>query len=491
MRFRADGPAIPDNLLEERDAGNVVFLCGAGVSVPAGMPGFVDLTRHVIDEVDPPQDSEVRQALGPWIDKDATAPARPLDQLFQLLHREYGREQAAKVVWKRLANIESTRTREHDVVARISANTEGQPQIVTTNFDRLFESALGERAKPIYKPPMYPDLRHGVPATGITYLHGRLADAESDTHDYILSSADLGRAYLAEGWATAFIQQLLQRHTVVLLGYRAEDPPVQYLFQGLYSTGRETADRLFAFDEGSRDDVEARWRDRGVQAIPYGDSHEALWETLEAWAGRADNPTAWRSAVVELGGSGPRELASYQRGMVAHLVRTAIGAKQFADAKPAPPAEWLCVFDVSRRYAKPPTGYGRDPKAFDPLEEYGLDDDPPRPRKDEQRDGWPSDDLISWRRGDDSVDRWQRLVGVSWPGGEPLPPRLHHLARWLTSRVSEPALAWWVAAQPALHPLLHEMLKRAVEDSDALDDHARQGWTMLFEALEGGSPPIG
>ena len=490
MRFKADGPPIPDILLEERDAGNVVFLCGAGVSIPAGLPSFVDLTRHVIDEVDPAHDSQIRRAFSPWIDRVSTVPGgfRPgLDQLFQLLNREYGRERIARIVWNRLATVESTNTKTHELVARISANAEGHPQIVTTNFDRLFESALAERATPIHKPPMYPDLRHGVPATGITYLHGRLADTESDLHDYILSSADLGRAYLAQGWATAFIQQLLQHHTVVLLGYRAEDPPVQYLLQGLDTAGKQTAHHLFAFDEGARADVEASWKDRGIQAIPYGDTHDALWETLEAWADRADNPTAWRNAVVEMSGNGPRDLASYQRGMVAHLVRTSIGAKQFADAKPTPPAEWLCVFDVSRRYATPPASYARNPNTFDPLEEYGLDDDPPRPRKDEQTDGWPSDDLISWRRGDDSVDHWQRLVGVSWPGVEPMPPRLHHLARWLTSRVSEPALAWWVAAQPALHPRLHGMLKRAVEDSDALDDHARTGWTILFEALENGS----
>ena len=94
MRFKADGPPIPDTLLEERDAGNVVFLCGAGVSIPAGLPSFVDLTRHVIDEVDPAQDSEIRRAFGPWIDKNSTVPGglRPgLDQLFQLLNREYGR----------------------------------------------------------------------------------------------------------------------------------------------------------------------------------------------------------------------------------------------------------------------------------------------------------------------------------------------------------------------------------------------------------------
>ena len=492
MRFKADGPAIPDILLEARDAGNVVFLCGAGVSIPAGLPSFVDLTRHVIDAVDPPQDSDIRRAFSPWINKDSTVSGgfRPgLDHLFQLLNREYGRERVARIVWARLTKVDPTHSREHDIVARISANAEGHPQVVTTNFDRLFESELAARAKPIHKPPMYPDLRHGVPATGITYLHGRLAATESDPHDYILSSADLGRAYLAEGWATAFVQQLLQYYTVVLLGYRAEDPPVQYLLRGLDSAGTLPAGALFAFDEGHRDEVEAKWRDSGVTAIPYcGDDHEALWETLRAWADRADNPSAWRSAVAELSAKGPRELAPYERGMVAHLVRTSIGAKQFADAKPAPPAEWLCVFDASWRYARPSNGFSEDPKEFDPLEAYGLDDDNPRPRSDEQREGWPGD-LISWRPGDESVDRRQRLADVSWLPADPIPARLFQLARWLALHVNDPVLARWVAGRPSLHPRLHGMLKQAVEDSDALADHARHRWMILFEVLERRSPP--
>ena len=337
MRFKADGPAIPDILLEERDAGNVVFLCGAGVSIPAGLPGFVDLTRHVIDEVDPPQDSEIRRAFGPWIDKDSTVlgGVRPgLDHLFQLMNREYGRERVARIVWERLAKVDSTRTREHDIVARISANAEGHPQVVTTNFDRLFESALAERATPIHKPPMYPDLRHGVPATGITYLHGRLADTESDPHDYILSQrrsrTRVPRARMGHGvhptapptphGRTPRLSGGGSTGTVLVPGPRQ-------------CIGRQTAKRLFAFDEGTRGEVEARWSDRGIEAIPYGDNHETLWETLDAWADRADNPTAWRSAVAELSAKGPRELAPHERGMVAHLVRTSIGANQFAERK--------------------------------------------------------------------------------------------------------------------------------------------------------------
>ena len=489
MRFKADGPAIPDILLEERDAGKVVFLCGAGVSIPVGLPDFVGLTGHVIDEVDPPQDSEIRRAFGPWIDSDSTVPGgvRPgLDHLFQLLNRDYGRERVARIVWARLVKVDSTYTREHDIVARISANAEGHPQVVTTNFDRLFETTLAPQKTPTHQPPMYPDLRHGVPATGITYLHGRLADTESGPHDYILSSADLGRAYLAQGWATAFIQQLLQHYRVVLLGYRAEDPPVQYLFHGLGSISEQTANRVFAFDKGPRGKVEAKWTDLGIRALPYGDSHEALWETLGAWADRADNPTTWRSAVAELSGTGPRELAPHERGMVAHLVKTSVGANHFAERKPAPSAEWLCVFDVSCRYGRPSRGVGDDATAFDPLDTYGLDDDPPRSAQDEQEHGWPGDDLIRWHPGDESLDHWRRLTGISWPQSERMPARLFHLARWLQSRIDDLCVAWWAAKQPALHSELHRMLKSAVEDSAELNDHARRGWMILLEALETG-----
>jgi hypothetical protein len=40
MRFAAQGPDIPADLLEARDRGEVVFFCGAGVSMPAGLPSF-------------------------------------------------------------------------------------------------------------------------------------------------------------------------------------------------------------------------------------------------------------------------------------------------------------------------------------------------------------------------------------------------------------------------------------------------------------------
>jgi len=43
MQFVPKGPDIPDRLLQEHEDGNVIFFCGAGISYPAGLPGFQGL----------------------------------------------------------------------------------------------------------------------------------------------------------------------------------------------------------------------------------------------------------------------------------------------------------------------------------------------------------------------------------------------------------------------------------------------------------------
>jgi hypothetical protein len=50
MRFLANGPSVPDDLLIARDAGDVIFFRGAGVSRHrAGLPDFLKLGGDVID----------------------------------------------------------------------------------------------------------------------------------------------------------------------------------------------------------------------------------------------------------------------------------------------------------------------------------------------------------------------------------------------------------------------------------------------------------
>ena len=91
MRFSSDGPSIPNELFEERDRGNVVFFCGAGVSFSAGMPSFLELCRHVIDELGVSPNAEVRVMLESHCDKTHLAARTPLDQIFNLLQQKYRR----------------------------------------------------------------------------------------------------------------------------------------------------------------------------------------------------------------------------------------------------------------------------------------------------------------------------------------------------------------------------------------------------------------
>ena len=65
MRFTENGPIIPDDLLVARDAGDVVFFCGSGVSTAAypELPGFVTLSDTVLHNLGAGQKSTARQLL--------------------------------------------------------------------------------------------------------------------------------------------------------------------------------------------------------------------------------------------------------------------------------------------------------------------------------------------------------------------------------------------------------------------------------------------
>lgn len=481
MRFFRDGPSIPDLLLERRDQGRVVFLCGAGVSLPAGMPTFLELTEYVVEFFDPPETSVLAISFQPW-KEGFKGPKIPLDQIFHLLYQEYGREDVNALVVERLRSENKCKRQSpaHRIIARISSNQEGSPQIVTTNFDLLFEETSEVIQGGIYEPPAFPDISLGIPLTGVTYLHGRLNELGDNQHSYVLSSADFGRAYLSEGWATNFIRSLLESYTVVLVGYQAEDPPVKYLLQGLNHDGMSDRSKLYAFDKGNPEEIEAKWRDRGVTAIAYKD-HSHLWESLEAWADRADDPRKWRSKVIELAMQSPRQIAAFERGQVAHLVRTTPGARLFASANPSPPAEWLCVFDASCRVAKKSSGYGDNPEFFDPFEVYGLDDDPPPPTKIGQKIQRVHDNIFEWRRGDTNPTTFHKIGGRQVSGFEDMPSRLFYLTHWIAKNLDSPITAWWALRQNGLHPRLTYVINNELRQKSQLDQSARRTWSLVLE----------
>jgi hypothetical protein len=47
MQFIKGGPDIPDALIQTHEEGRLIFFCGAGISYPAGLPGFKGLVDAV------------------------------------------------------------------------------------------------------------------------------------------------------------------------------------------------------------------------------------------------------------------------------------------------------------------------------------------------------------------------------------------------------------------------------------------------------------
>ena len=191
--------------------------------------------------------------------------------------------------------------------------------------------------------------------------------------------------------------------------------------------------------------------------------------------------------MVDLARRSPRSLAPHERGQVASLVRTDIGARLFADADPPPPGEWLCVFDYHVRYGDVRYGdIGRDltgsQPGFDPLVEYGLDDDPPHPASSTVPTNPPGDDLLGLRSTNLVPNTRMRLAGLSGGATVPLPSRLFQLTRWIVKVVPEPVTAWWAAKYDAFHPdVLDRIDDRVSQTHDQLPGLAGSTWKLLIE----------
>ena len=93
MRFVADGPCIPDDLLMARDHGDVIFFCGAGVSrANAGLSSFEYLAHQVIHSLGTAQNSRARKLLDQAKNISQMVGAGGFlatDRVFGLLEREF------------------------------------------------------------------------------------------------------------------------------------------------------------------------------------------------------------------------------------------------------------------------------------------------------------------------------------------------------------------------------------------------------------------
>ncbi len=498
MRFIANGPSIPDDLLIARDAGDVIFFCGAGVSRHrAGLPDFLKLGGDVIELLGAGEKSLARklfrriEEIGPM---EGVGGLVATDRIFSLLEREFEQRDVQAAVARAIKPADDADLSAHRTLVDLSRGRDGTVRLVTTNFEPLFERCVPGIA--CHGPPNLPNPRSASFA-GIVHLHGRVNDDYSGPADeeFIVSSGDFGRAYLSDGWATRFMQSLLARFQIVFVGYAADDPPVQYLLEALNLRAGNRS-RLFAFQAGSNADDAALWEHRGVRAIPFDNSngYDPLWESLEAWAERARDVDGWYATLLETASAGPVGLDPHVRGQVAHLVSTREGARRISLAEKPSPASWLLVLDPRQRFDKagPVDPYGESSERIDPYQSLGLDfDTPPQPDEDDDderlRDrkipegSW---DALLPTRSDEDDGHDAGLANFCGQGARtdgPLSARLSHLGIWFQKVAHQPIALWWAAGRGPLHPRIADSIESWLQqDPDRWPDEIRRGWRFLI-----------
>ena len=503
MRFLADGPSIPDDLLLARDQGRVIFFCGAGVSrAYAKLPDFFGLAnkvikRLVIDENDPSY--KLMQEAGKIEGNVGIPGVISADSIFGYLERDFTKRDIEEAVASALKPKASCNLTAHKILLDLATTSEGTVQLVTTNFDRLFDKC--GRKLQVWQPPRLPNPSLPNEINGIIYLHGRstLKYTAAEDAGFVLSSSDFGRAYLSDGWATNFIRGIFQDYVVVFVGYSADDPPVRYLLEALHKTSGKKIN-AYAFQSGDHDDAAARWEHKGVDAIPYSPDagHKALWKSLEAWAERARDPDAWVTKVINASQKGPTVLQPHERGQVAHIISTYEGAKRFCEAEVVPPAEWLCVFDKYRRFASPDnpiplTIYKNEPYV-DPFDLYGLDSDPPpfktvskghRAKRETPTTAWDAFE-INYLDKAAICDNNLTVFRGYWANHLPsMVPRIEKLGKWLAKVCDQPVALWWASHQSSLNQHIQRFISDGLYQSNRqIDQDIRNAWRLLFEAWE-------
>ncbi len=433
--FVTNGPDIPERLLQAHEEGRVIFFCGAGVSLPAGLPLFKGLVDSIYDELGIQKNALEKKAY----DKeqyDAT-----LDQLERRYpgNRFAVRKTLLKLLKPRVRRKNATET--HRALLQLASDRNGAVKLVTTNFDRLFEY-VGKKEKLKIQQFAAPLLPISKPSRwdGIVYLHGLLPNhaEEAALNRLVLSSGDFGLAYLTERWAARFVSDLFRYYIVCFVGYGINDPVLRYMMDALAADELlgESKTEAYAFASYSgdqRDEKFEDWQSKGVIPLLYEvpnntNDHAGLRQTLSQWAETYRDGVRGKEMIVAQHATVPPLSPSrteFTVGRVLWALTDSIAAKHFAELDPTPPLEWL-------KPLSEPQFNSVDLVRFGVTQNKGEDKDIPF-------------SFVN-RPSPYTKAPWMRIV--NWASHESnWDDVMHHLARWLVKHLNDPKLLIWVADQ--------------------------------------------
>ncbi len=303
--------AIPERLLLAHARGEVLFICGAGISLPAGLPDFRALVLDVYARLDagvhavlsglPAGIRHHGQADCNGLTERQTAEVQRFivgeyDVVLGMLERRLddqtrGDSQVRREVAARLRSGSSKPAPIHRALMRL-ADRGGVKTIVTTNFDLLLEIAAQRLRPPVqtYALGSIPRPSRQTDFAGVMHIHGALERNLLRFSELVLSDQDFGEFYMRRRVVPDFIYDAARLYHLVLVGYSLNDPPMRYLLNAVAADGSRFDDlkeRFTFFGTSAPDPVSLEdWRARGITPIHYDSNggHGTLLQTLERWS---------------------------------------------------------------------------------------------------------------------------------------------------------------------------------------------------------------
>lgn len=477
MQFITDGPDIPDALLQAHEEGRLVFFCGAGISYPAGLPGF----KGLVDEI-----YRLNGTTREDIEHEAYKAERYDATLDLLEHRLPGQRLAmrralAEALKPKLRRKGATST--HAALLRLARDREGALRLVTTNFDRVFHAAANRSGQAFqdHAAPMLPIPKNSR-WNGLVYLHGLLPEKVDDTalNRLVVTSGDFGLAYLTERWAARFVSELFRNYVVCFVGYSINDPVLRYMMDALAADRMlgEVTPQAWALGDcepGQEARKTVEWEAKGVAPILYSvptgtHDHSALHQTLQAWAETYRDGVTGKERIVVAHALARPSASTRQDDFVGRMLwalsdPTGLPARRFAEFNPVPSLDWLLDAFAADRYGHTDLArFGVPPRDnADPKLRFSLIHRPaPYPLAPPMR-------LVA---GGIAATRWDDVMS--------------QLARWLVRHLNDPRLVLWIAERGG-HP--HEQWIWQIEHRlDELARLERDGKTAELEDIRAHAP---
>ena len=455
MKISVDGPDFPVSFLNRLQDDDVVFFCGAGVSVDAGvgrkkLPDFGGLTKELFARFGAPLGKRDKRR-------------RDYDRMLEELEREYTgvREEVRRILAPE-GVVSPRRLENHRNLLKLASvsgsdDAERRVRLVTTNFDDRFQRAAELENMPVVTDvaPKLPMPEDGKEWASLVHLHGRIGDGGPD--NLVLTSSDFGRAYLIQGWARRFVVQLLRKWHVAFVGYGLNDPPMRYLMDAAADIRSRDPDKFrepyaFAlFREGREDAVRAEWEKKGVTPIlcrkgKGGGAYSPLWKALAELAQFMDDPFESKKMLalkttndMPKGDGVERVIWALQDTAVSQFFAERKFFSGIADGEKF--VRWLDVFHQA--------------------------------------------ELL---RVDNAEPAGKLALPPFTPNREPdFPPVASHLAYWAARHVHQPALLWWLARWRDVphHRFIGQLARFVNRESGSkgreIPEELTEKWNLYFQ----------